>query len=185
MIEGTTVAKQRILKTDVLKLQVKKRVTLLRKLKNQLNEFKNMKREIYFLLLWCILLLGASETLFAQDKAGARYQKGKMIEISDLLSSEEMEGCESRRFVGLISAVQLKSGEKIESFTLKAKKGTVKIYLSPVLYSERLNAKDAKNLPTLIAKGKTITVDTYICGASGKIILALYILAGSEPEMLG
>ncbi len=143
-----------------------------------------MNRKINILLFLCILFCGASEKLFAQDKAEARYGKGKMIEISNLLSVEETEDCTSRRYVGSVTTIQLKSG-KVDSFTLKTGKGAVKIYLSPSLYSERLNAKDAKNLTTLIAKGKTVTVDAYICGASGKIILAMYILAGSQPNTLG
>jgi hypothetical protein len=143
-----------------------------------------MKGKFYLLFFSILFIFCVSERLFAQDKAKAYYQKGRIIEISDLVSGEEIEDCESRRFVGSISAIQLKSG-KIESFTLKTKKGALKIYLSPLLYSERLSARDAKNLPTLIARGKTITVDTYICGASGKIILSMYILAGSHPETLG
>ncbi len=143
-----------------------------------------MNRKINILLFWCILFFCASEKLFAQDKAEARYQKGRMTEISSLLSAEETEDCTSKRYVGSVAAIQLKSG-KIDSFTLKTGKGAVKIYLSPSLYPERLNANDAKNLTTLVAKGKTVTVDTYVCGASGKIILAMYILAGSQPNILG
>ena len=144
-----------------------------------------MNKKIYLLFFAILLIFCTTEKLRAQNKAQAHYQKGRMIEISDLLSNGEMEACESRRFVGAVSAIQLKGAGRIESFTLRTRRGSVKIYLSPTLYSERLNARDAKNLPTLIAKSKTITVDTYICGASGKIILAMYILAGSHPETLG
>jgi hypothetical protein len=144
-----------------------------------------MNRKLHILFFSCLLAFCATQNLFAQDKASARYQKGKMIEISDLLSGQETEDCTSRRYVGAITAIQFKEAGKIESFSLKTKKGTVKIYLSPELYSERLNAKDAKNLTTLIAKGKTVTVDSYLCGASGRIILAMYILAGSQPDTLG
>jgi hypothetical protein len=133
-------------------------------------------------LIYVVLFFFNAETTCAQ--AEARYKAGKMIEISDLLSTEETEDCAAKRYVGTISAVQ-NAGGKIESFTLKSAGSSLKIYLSPSLYSERLNAKDARNLPTLIAKGKKITIDTYICGASGKIVLAMYILAGIEPNTLG
>lgn len=141
--------------------------------------------QILYCLVLIIIAFGTFQNALGQNKAEARYQKGKMVEISDLLSGEESEDCTARRYVGAVSAIQLKNGKQIDSFTLKTKRGNVKIYLSPFLYSERLSKKDAASLPTLIARGKTITVDTYICGASGKIILALYILAGSEPETLG
>lgn len=141
-----------------------------------------MKRIIILSALIFVTFFFNAETIFAQ--AEARYKAGKMIEISDLLSTEETEECAAKRYVGTISAVQY-AGGKIESFTLKTAKSSVKIHLSPSLYSERLNKKDAKSLPTLVAKRKKITVDTYICGASGKIILAMYILAGIEPNTLG
>ena len=142
-------------------------------------------RRIFYCFALIIIVFCASQNSLGQDRAEARYRKGKMIEISDLLSSEEREDCTARRYVGAVSAIQLKNGKQIDSFMLKTKRGNLKIYLSPFLYSERLSKKHAASLPTLIARGKTITVNTYICGASGKIILALYILAGSEPDTLG
>ena len=141
-----------------------------------------MKRIIILSALIFAALFSNAETIFAQ--AEARYKAGKMIEISDLLSTVETEDCAAKRYVGTISAIQVADG-KIESFTMKTAKNSIKIYFSPSLYTEKLNAKDAKNLPTLVAKGKKITVDTFICGASGKIVLAMYILAGIQPNTLG
>ena len=141
-----------------------------------------MKRILILLTLIYVVFFFSAETTYAQ--AEARYKAGKMIEISDLLSAEETEDCTARRYVGTVSAVQYRSG-KIESFTLKTASNSLKILFSPWLYSERLTGKDAKNLPALVARGKKITVDTYICGASGRIILAMYILAGIEPNTLG
>ncbi len=141
-----------------------------------------MKLVLILSVMLFVALFFSTEAICAQ--AEARYKAGKMIEISDLLSSEETENCAAKRYVGTVSAVQYADG-KIESFTLKTTKSSLKIHLSPSLYQERLNAKDAKSLPTLVAKNKKITVDTYICGASGKIVLAMYILAGIEPNTLG
>lgn len=137
-----------------------------------------------FILVAFAFLCAPSEN-FAQEKAEARYQSGKMIEISDLLSAEETEDCTAKRYVGTVSGIVYTNKTKIESFTLKVGRNTVKIYLSPSLYSKRLKTGDAKNLSALIARNKKITVDTYICGASGRIILAMYILAGSHPDVLG
>jgi len=141
-----------------------------------------MKRILFLSALIYVVFLFSVETTYAQ--AEARYKAGKMIEISDLISAEETEACTARRFVGTIAAVQYRSG-KIESFTLKSAGNSLQILFSPSLYTERLTGKDAKSLPTLVARGKKITVDTYICGASGKIILAMYILAGIEQNTLG
>ena len=150
---------------------------------NSLNLDKiKMKRILLLLTLIYVVFLFSAETTYAQ--AEARYKAGKMIEISDLISAEEIEDCTARRYVGTISAVQYKSG-RIERFTLKTANNSLQILFSPWLYSERLTGKDAKNLPTLVARGKKITVDTYICGASGRTILAMYILAGIEPNTLG
>ena len=116
-----------------------------------------MKRILFLLTLNYVVFLFSAEMTYAQ--AEARYKAGKMIEISDLISAEETEDCTARRYVGTISAVQYRSG-KIESFTLKTANNSLKILLSPSLYSERLTGKDAKSLPTLVARGKKITVDT-------------------------
>lgn len=123
---------------------------------------------------------------FAQDKARAYYQKGKMTEISDLLAGEDQEGCTlltgTKPYGGTVTAVQFKSGKQIDNFTLKTAKGNVKIYLHTRLYTERLSRKDANALPGLIAKGSRITVDAYRCGNR---IIASYILAGIKLDRLG
>lgn len=106
-----------------------------------LNKIK-MKRILFLLTLICVVFLFSTETTYAQ--AEARYKAGKMIEISDLISAEEIEDCTARRYVGTVSAVQYKSG-KIESFTLKNANNSLQILFSPWLYSERLTGKDAKN----------------------------------------
>jgi hypothetical protein len=54
-----------------------------------------------------------------------------------------------------------------------------------LLYDERISKQDAESLPTLIAKGKRITVDAHRCGDSRKIITAAYIIAGIHLETLG
>ncbi|HEX8286479.1 MAG TPA: hypothetical protein VF556_00700 [Pyrinomonadaceae bacterium] len=141
-----------------------------------------MKRTAFLLTVIFVILFFNADT-FAQ--ADARYKNGTMIEISDLLSYEEMQDCEARRYLGTITAIQYSGGTKIKSFTLKTNKGVVKINLSPRLYEQRIKANDAAKLPTLVARNKKVTVDTYACGASGRIILAMYILAGSEPNVLG
>lgn len=146
-------------------------------------------RQIFCVLVFTIsvLCVNAGNT-FAQDEALSNYQKGKMIEISDLMAGEEIEKCSvesSKRYAGTVSMIQLTNDRQIHSFTLKTAKGSVKIYLSPMLYAERISKQDATALPTLIAKGRRITVDTYRCGDSRKTITALYIVAGIQLETLG
>ena len=144
-----------------------------------------MRRIFYFLVL--TIVIANADNAFAQDEALSHYQKGKMIEISDLLSGEEQEKCsvESKRYAGTVSAIQSTNGLQITNFTLKTAKGNVKIYLSPALYDGRLSKQDATALPTLIAKGRRITVDAFRCGDSRKILMAQYILAGIHAETLG
>ena len=110
-----------------------------------------------------------------------------MTEISDLLSGEEQEKCsvESKRDGGTVSAIQFTNDRQIDNFTLKTAKGNVKIYLSPALYDGRLSKQDATSLPSLIAKGRRITVDAFRCGDSRKILMAQYIIAGIHLETLG
>ena len=134
-----------------------------------------------------VLCLDADNTFAQPTDALSRYQKGKMIEISDMLGGKEFEKCsvESKRYGGTVSLVQFSEGAKIDNFTLKTPKGSVKIYLPRELYTERISNQDGKALPTLIAKGRRLTVDTHRCGDSRKIIVAAYILAGIHMETLG
>ena len=120
----------------------------------------------------------------AQDEAMSRYKKGKMIEISDLLSGSQIEKCAptSKRYAGTVSAVEFSSGQIIDSFTLRTTKGSVSIHLSPELYDSRISKQDALALPSLVAKGRKITVDAYRCG---KVSYAHYILSGIELDTLG
>lgn len=147
-----------------------------------------MRQILCLLVITIAIIFANAENALAQDEALSSYQKGKMVEISDLLSGEETENCSvesSKRYAGTVSAVKFSEGIRIDNFTLKTAKGNVKIYLSPLLYDERISKQDAGSLPTLIAKGRRITVDTYRCGDSRKIITALYILAGIHLETLG
>ncbi|HEY0657498.1 MAG TPA: hypothetical protein VGD05_03445 [Pyrinomonadaceae bacterium] len=141
-----------------------------------------MKRIAFLSVIIYVVLFFSAEITLAQ--ADARYKNGKMIEISDLLAYEEMQDCDARRYLGTISAIQYTNKTTIRSFTLRTNKGAVKINISPRLYEQRIKTNDATNLPTLVARNKKVTVDTYAC-SSGRIILAMYILAGSEPEILG
>ena len=138
-----------------------------------------MKRIVFLSAIIYVVLLFSTENIHAQ--ADARYTNGVITEISDLLAYEEMQDCSANRYLGTISNVQT-SGGQIKSFTLKMVRGSVKINVSPSLYAKRIKIKDAANLPTLIVKGNRVTVDAYACGASGKNILAMYILAGSSPN---
>ena len=146
-----------------------------------------MHRIFCFLVFTVALLSVEAAKTCAQDEALSRYQNGKMIEISDLLGGEEQENCpveSAKRYGGTVSAVQFTSGLQIGSFTLRTGKANVKIHLSPLLYDGRISKQDITALPTLIVKGRRITVDTYRCGDS-KTITALYILAGIHMETLG
>ena len=138
-----------------------------------------MKRIIILSTLVSVIYLFSAEITFAQ--AEARYKAGKMIEISDLLSAEETEDCTAKRYVGTISAVQYRVG-KAESFTLKSAGNSLQILFSPSLYSERLTGKDAKNLPTLVARGKKTLLHT--CGESGKIVLAMLFWRESSDTLV-
>lgn len=139
-----------------------------------------MKRKLFLSAAVYVILFFSAQSINAQ--ADARYTNGVMTEISDLLAYEEMQDCSANRYLGTITYVQTAGGQ-IKSFTLKTVKGSVKINISPSLYQKRIKTKDAANLPGLIVKGKGITVDAYTCGASGKNILAMYILAGGEPSI--
>ena len=112
------------------------------------------------------------------------YEKGKLTEISDLLSGDELEGCsaESKRVAGTVTAVRVAEDKMILDLTLRTTaRQTVKIEISPRAY-ERMSKKDAAALPTLIAKARRITVDVHTCGAAKR---ALYIIAGIHTDMLG
>ena len=143
-------------------------------------------RQIFFFLVFTISILSVNAgNTFAQDEALSNYQKGKMTEISDLMAGEEIEKCSvesAKRYAGTVLMIQFTNDRQINSFTLRTAKGSVKIFLSPMLYAERISKQDAAALPTLIAKGRRITVDTYRCG---KTITALYIIAGIQLETLG
>lgn len=111
------------------------------------------------------------------------YQKGRLTEITNLVSGDELEGCsvESRRYVGNVTAVRFSEGRKIGDFTLRTARGTVKIHISPDLY-QRIEKAEATHLPTLLAKARRITVDAHQCGPTKR---AMYILAGIHTELLG
>jgi hypothetical protein len=142
---------------------------------------------IFCLLVFSVsILVIACVSTFAQNEPQSNYRNGKLIEISDLLDEQDYERCSvesSKRYGGTVSAVQFRSGLQIGSFTLRTGKANIKIELSPNLY-DRISKQDATALPTLVAKGRRITVDTYRCG-SKKTVTALYILAGIHMEMLG
>lgn len=112
-----------------------------------------------------------------------RYERGKLAEISNLLSNDEVEGCsaESRRYAGTVTAVRFSEGRMIGDFTLRTARGSVKIHMPATLY-ERISKRDAAALPTLVAKTRRITVDAHQCGT---IRRALYIIAGMHSETLG
>ena len=121
---------------------------------------------------------------FAQDEVTSRYSRGKMIEASDLMSSAQIGKCAtpSNRYAGTVSAVVFSSGKIIDNFTVRTAKGAVNIHLSPELYDSRISKQDAIALPSLVAKGRKITVDAYRCG---RVLYANYILSGIELETLG
>ena len=122
-------------------------------------------------------------TALGQDIEGTYDNRGKLTEINNLLSNEEVEGCsaESSRYAGTVTAVRFSEGRKIGDFTLRTARGTVKIHVSPDLY-QRIEKAEATYLPTLVAKNRRITVDTHQCGT---IRRALYIIAGIHTETLG
>jgi hypothetical protein len=142
----------------------------------------------FSVLTIAILCASAGNTFAQTNDALSRYQKGKMIEISDMLGGKEFEKCSvdsPKRYAGTVSLVQFSEGAKIDNFTLKTAKGSVKIYLPRELYTERISNQDGRALPTLIAKGRRITADTYRCGDSRKIIVTMYVIAGIHLETLG
>ena len=128
-----------------------------------------------------VAILGGAA--FGQDIEGTYDNRGKLTEINNLLSNEEVEGCtaESRRYAGTVTAVRFSEGRKISDFTLRTARGTVKIQVSPEVY-QRIEKAEATYLPTLVAKARKITVDTHQCGATKR---ALYIIAGIHTETLG
>ena len=140
-----------------------------------------MRKSMLLLVLLAIVVFGRAA--FGQDVEGTYDNKGKLTEINNLLSSEEVEGCsaESRRYAGTVTAVRFSEGRKIGDFTLRTARGTVKIQISPELY-QRIEKAEATYLPTLVAKNRRITVDTYQCDTARR---ALYIIAGIHTEILG
>jgi len=127
-----------------------------------------------------VVFLGG--TASAQDIEG-HYEKGKLTEINNLLSSDELEGCttESRRYAGTVTAVRFSEGRMIGDFTIRTARGSVKIHISPAVY-ERIGKHEATVLPTLVAKARRITVDTHQCDTTRR---ALYIIAGIHTGVLG
>lgn len=145
-----------------------------------------MPRIFCFSVLIIVILSVNSVNALAQDEILSHYTKGKMVEISYLLAGKEHEKCssESKPYAGTVSAIQFTEGLQINNFILKTAKGNVKIFLSPMLY-ERISKADANALPTLIGKGRRITVDAFRCGDSRKILMAEYIIAGIHLDRLG
>lgn len=145
-------------------------------------------RQIFCLLVLIVVILSVdADNTFAQDEAQSRYQKGEMIEIADLLSTEEVESCfgETNKYAGTVLTIQFTKDLQIDNFTLKTAKGNVKVYLSPALYDGRLSKQDHTALPTLIAKGRRITVHASRCDDPRKILVAQYIIAGIHKETFG
>ena len=141
-----------------------------------------MSRSV-LLSTFVVIVVLAAGSAFGQEIEGY-YEKGKLTEIKDLLSSDELEGCsaESKRYAGTVTAVRFAEGRMIGDFTLRTTgRQSVKIEISPKLY-ERISKHDATALPTLVAKARRITVDAHQCGTSRR---ALYILAGIHTEVLG
>lgn len=140
-----------------------------------------MNRSFFVIaMLAFVAFLGGSA--LGQELEG-HYEKGKLTEMSDLLSGDEMEGCsvESRRYAGTVTAVRFSEGRMIGEFTLRTARGSVKILMPAKLY-DRISKQDATSLPTLVAKSRRITVDAHQCGAVRR---AMYILAGIHTETLG
>jgi hypothetical protein len=141
-----------------------------------------MRRSIILpVSLAIVALLGGAA--FGQDIEGTYDKRGKLTEINNLLSGDELESCsaESRRYAGTVTAVRFTEGRKIGDFTLRTARGAVKIHISPELY-QRIEKAEATYLPTLVAKTRRVTVDTHQCGATRR---ALYIIAGIHTETLG
>ena len=129
-----------------------------------------------------VIVVLAAGSVYGQEIEGY-YEKGKLTEIKDLLSSDEIEGCstESKRVAGTVTGVRFSEGSRISDFTLKTSRGNVKILISPTVY-ERISKADANALPTLVAKARRITVDAHQCGTARR---AMYIIAGIHTEVLG
>lgn len=130
-----------------------------------------------------IAIAFSAVTAFSQSPR-SYYEKGKLTEISDLLSGDELEGCsaESKRVAGTVTAVRFAESRRIGDFTLRiSARQTMKIEISPSAY-ERMSKKDAAALSTLVAKARRITVDVHTCGTAKR---ALYIIAGIQTEILG
>ena len=141
-----------------------------------------MLRSSILLTALAVIALSAG-TAFGQNPEGNYDNRGKLTEINNLLSGDELEGCavESRRYAGTVTAVRFSEGRKIGDFTVRTTRGTVKIHISPQLY-QRIEKAEATYLPTLVAKARRITVDAHQCGATKR---AMYILAGIHTETLG
>ena len=137
----------------------------------------------FFLMAMLAFVTLAGGTALGQDPEGNYDERGKLTEINNLLSGDELEGCsvESKRFAGTVTAVRFSEGRRIGDFTLRTSRGSVKIHISPDLY-ERISKQDATSLPTLVARARRITVDAHQCGATRR---ALYIIAGIHTETLG
>jgi hypothetical protein len=143
-----------------------------------------MQKKLSLLAAAFIVVLVTVAGALAQDEATSRYKNGKMIEMSDMLSSTELDKCTStsKRYGGTVLTVVFTSGKIIDYFTLRTSKGSVKIHISPELYDSRISKQDALSLPSLVAKGRKVTVDAYRCG---ELSYAVYILSGIELDTLG
>ena len=140
-----------------------------------------MLRVVTFWASLCVVAFAG--TSFGQTPEG-NYEKGKLTEIGDLLSDDERQNCspDAKRLTGTVASVRFTSGRMIGDFALRTfGRQTVKIELSPELY-ERISKQDAAALPTLIAKGRRLTVDVQRCGEATR---ALYVIAGSHGDTLG
>ena len=104
-------------------------------------------------------------------RAIARYdEKGRMIKLFGIygLDNAEESRCGRSALTGTIVSVEYDNNGEITNFYVKSRKGKSKnIYLTGITYDKRLSTDEVRRLPSLIAKGKKVSMWIYACGTTG------------------
>ena len=138
----------------------------------------------FFVLLVLPACLALASVTNGQSRASADYGKrsGKTVMLAayDLYDyspdPSDLIPCTARKYSGSIIKVdyERERGVQIAGFTLRGSRGESPfISIDPSLYDNF----NIGLLPTLIRKNNRVRVDAYICGASGRVVLAKNVIS--------
>lgn len=123
-------------------------------------------------LALAVMIVTITVSARAQDgKARALYDESwRMVEISNLVTSEEQTTCARFVKVGRVVEVRYDNQHNVADFTIKGR-GVWRFSLKEADIDEA----DARRLPTLLKEGQRLRVVAFGCGAAAAILDAANI----------